>query len=339
MTGTVLQFEGSHWSEPLRELTELPEAPAHSLFVGPDGFGLATRGGNTGQTYYRTPGRGWYEICSDCPNGGVLRLKARSANEYYGLALDGRLRSLNYYDLDGWPVSWNTVLPQPALPAWCAKSALVVNPNLAVAARGAECDYVSRKQVDNTWTLDSLPPQGCTEDCGVNSLWSDDESLFAGGTHGRIWSFDAESQQWIGRDTPFASGVQALWGISFDNLYAGTQAEGLWHYDGVEWTPTEATGRIDKIDGTGPEDIFAVGALFWHFDGKQWTTFTKMATTPVVSFSVTSSTVTTLQGYSDVHELVRPVAWDCATSETNCDNHVDDDCNGFIDALDAACSE
>lgn len=42
----------------------------------------------------------------------------------------------------------------------------------------------------------------------------------------------------------------------------------------VEWipasVPTRGSTSLEAIDGTGPDDVWAVGAGFYHYDGKSW---------------------------------------------------------------------
>lgn len=56
--------------------------------------------------------------------------------------------------------------------------------------------------------------------------------------------------------------VNTFWGTSIDNIYAGTDYNGILHYDGVSWSESENTSGFHFINGIwGTEDgyVFAVG--------------------------------------------------------------------------------
>jgi hypothetical protein len=77
------------------------------------------------------------------------------------------------------------------------------------------------------------------------------------------------------------SQYSAVWGTGFDDVYVlgrvPNQAAAL-HFDGNAWTnengPTwfdaSPVVSLDRIWGTGPDNIFAAGTAVVHYDGARW---------------------------------------------------------------------
>lgn len=113
---------------------------------------------------------------------------------------------------------------------------------------------------------------------GANDVWA----VGSGGTiihwDGNMWSASASGT---------VQDIQAIWGTSATNIYAVTGTIGtpeILRYDGAKWTkstPLGSVAGISDIWGTGPNDVWVVGAAFAgqgqykdyvaRFDGNTWT--------------------------------------------------------------------
>ena len=71
--------------------------------------------------------------------------------------------------------------------------------------------------------------------------------------------------------------ITAIAGTSDDDVWVGSYAGHIFHWDGVEWSqvhdgPDEGDGTIKEILARGADDVFAVGSneTLLHFDGSGW---------------------------------------------------------------------
>ncbi|HXS09158.1 MAG TPA: hypothetical protein VN852_04180 [Candidatus Krumholzibacteria bacterium] len=84
---------------------------------------------------------------------------------------------------------------------------------------------------------------------------------------------------------PFDLATQAeltsIWGTSNTNVYMGAidyqgSQDGLWHYDGVNWTPTSIHDSVRSIWGTSPVNVLIAGSdangngVVKRFNGFSW---------------------------------------------------------------------
>ena len=77
-------------------------------------------------------------------------------------------------------------------------------------------------------------------------------------------------------EAPVGRSLITIWGTG-SHLFAAGEDGVVVHYDGSTWTetslPTAPRNRwIHDLDGTGPEDVYAIGTeTVFHFDGEGWT--------------------------------------------------------------------
>jgi hypothetical protein len=68
--------------------------------------------------------------------------------------------------------------------------------------------------------------------------------------------------------------VTVLWGTTDRDVFAGTYAGAIYHWDGHAWTEadTGTTRPINAIHGQGADNVFAAGydGFIGHFDGTAW---------------------------------------------------------------------
>lgn len=110
--------------------------------------------------------------------------------------------------------------------------------------------------------------------------------------NGRRWSIvptvDVDLQNVLG--AVYAAGVDDVWAVGYhDNARSTDGAPLIEHWDGTQWsvvaapmTPFGVFSALDAIDGSSPDDIWAVGdgfrrsrspsqTLTMHWDGTSWT--------------------------------------------------------------------
>jgi hypothetical protein len=125
---------------------------------------------------------------------------------------------------------------------------------------------------------------------------SPDGNLWVGSCNGRVWTtaavdWDASKIPgieftpsdpdfvWKGTeairdpdDIPY--NIAAIWGSSDQDVFFGTFAGAILHWDGAKWSYSDKDNAksIQRMHGTGPRNIWAVGrdGLVMHFDGSRW---------------------------------------------------------------------
>ncbi|WP_250475601.1 hypothetical protein [Caballeronia sp. GAFFF1] len=93
---------------------------------------------------------------------------------------------------------------------------------------------------------------------------------------------EAGSRPWSATDLPvlrstrLPPNITVLWGLSDDDVYAGTYGGHIYHWDGSAWIqqyegPGDGDRTIRAFAG-GPGDVYAVGEMqtLLHFDGTGW---------------------------------------------------------------------
>jgi hypothetical protein len=74
--------------------------------------------------------------------------------------------------------------------------------------------------------------------------------------------------------SPNLAGATAVWGSSASDVWAADMDGSILHFDGTAWTQVyQVAGAVFYgIDGSGPNDVWAVGPRhLLHFDGQSWT--------------------------------------------------------------------
>jgi len=106
---------------------------------------------------------------------------------------------------------------------------------------------------------------------GIRSLW--------GSGPADIWGLADTSTviHWDGLSWTVAWQVDtwqafgAIWGSAANDVWIAADAGRMAHWDGTAWTLPDRTPGLNRVAGTGPTDVWAVGASVAHWDGTAWT--------------------------------------------------------------------
>lgn len=112
-----------------------------------------------------------------------------------------------------------------------------------------------------------------TDDDVSQALWAgsfvSEDVAFAVGREGLVARY--EGSRWSRVDTPDEMGnLEAVWGSSETNVYAGGTGATLWHFDGTQWASLpRRTNTINALWGRSASEIYIAQAdgLF-RFDGQ-----------------------------------------------------------------------
>jgi hypothetical protein len=126
----------------------------------------------------------------------------------------------------------------------------------------------------STWSAPSLPT--FSRDISLNSVWgTDSNNVFAVGDGGVVLHYDGN---WI-VDSSWSYPFAAVWGTAATNVVAVGNMTGrgfVRRFDGQTWTTDiiPSAPALYAAGGTGPDDIYAVGAggTILHYDGATWST-------------------------------------------------------------------
>ncbi len=126
-----------------------------------------------------------------------------------------------------------------------------------------------------------------------------------------------------------------------------TAADGMVaHWNGTTWTMASllTVHPLTMVAAIAADDVVVASDLeLFHFDGTRWS--------PIRPAHDTSQSVNTIVGLTSpsaghihmlllnsyVEDLVRTRPWVCRAHETNCNDGIDDDCDGLIDQQDSDC--
>jgi hypothetical protein len=120
--------------------------------------------------------------------------------------------------------------------------------------------------------------------------------------------FDGETWSYVNETEGGYRSISCVWGSSASDVFVATAAETVAHFDGAEWTEmrsaehfhdvwaspdgtafavgafgaiwfhdgeawsltAEVESHVSEIWGSGPDDVWAVGAGVYHYDGESW---------------------------------------------------------------------
>ncbi len=109
----------------------------------------------------------------------------------------------------------------------------------------------------------------------LEAVWvSQNSHVTAVGQDGIIIT-KAPQGKWEVSDTGIKAPLYAVWGTSYDNIFAGGSGI-IIHFDGKTWEKTDVDSLwvpdIRGIWGTSPENVFAVGydGLILRYNGRKW---------------------------------------------------------------------
>jgi hypothetical protein len=207
----------------------------------------------TEQVIYINSGSGWSEYFRDEPANYSIGLR--------GFNGDGTL-----VEYGGYPCGIQFVRGQRAECAAAARvsSVAVVDETHAFA--------VERPNVLLFYDGTYWKQLGSPLDFGggfASALWASSDTILTAGEGGRAYLFRSDSAQPVALPTPPDGDYISAWGFGPTDLWLGTAAGQLVHYDGAtwrtEWTASEACGGIRGMWGTQ-------GVLYFHTnnDVNEW---------------------------------------------------------------------
>jgi cysteine-rich repeat protein len=181
----------------------------------------------------------------------------------------------------------------------------------------------------------------------ITALWVDDlDRPWAAG-----YRYGSEPQEhvllrhdgvaWVKTAAPVSRAIQGIWGAAPDDVWAVGAAGALLHFDGVDWTaqPAPVSGDLHAVHGHGPDDVWAAGewGQLIRYDGVSWSPVRGPTVAPLLQVRASARFVWVRDGDGRLWRLLRNVPWTCEAAE-RCDDGIDNDCDGRVDARDPACT-
>ena len=266
---------------------------------------------------------GAWQPDSVAASGGIWGL---AADDVFAVA--NNVSSPNHYDGS----SWSSMVPKPPSPE-----------HLSVWASSMQDLYIG--SIDGVvYRFDGV--DWATENIGggpVVHLWGTAPGeLFAVSTGGQIAR--RSSGMWSDTSTPTSEDMNGIWGAADDDVFAVGNEGTILHFDGTTWQAMESgtPSHLLAVWGTSGRDVFAVGAgpTVVHYDGQRWSPLRSDFPTgsSIVAVSGYANTVVLSSSEGELHQLSRRQSFTCEdANELDCDNGVDDDCDGLADARDDDC--
>ncbi|MBN1770321.1 MAG: hypothetical protein JXB32_03590 [Deltaproteobacteria bacterium] len=232
--------------------------PDGSWTTGPPMYSLTYNGG-----------AGWVErlrgACAEVGGRGCLTWLAGKLEG--DLLLWGREGTAATFD--------GTTLAYPWPELWGLGSDLfVVRDDLAYAVWRAGSDVRIIHWNGVVW---SPIPAGVPFDVADQaSLWADDDDLFCAGSYAALVSLEGDA--WRIHDPGTLSDLTSIWGFEGDDVWVGTRAGELLHFDGTTWrriswssleddTPCNQRSAISRMWGSGGVLYFITDTQLARWDG------------------------------------------------------------------------
>jgi hypothetical protein len=177
---------------------------------------------------------------------------------------------------------------------------------------------------------------------GPNDVWVVDSSL----PH-KLWHWTGSdwSEVATGATTP----MLAVVAVSGNDVHVSAEQGRLYHWNGTSWNEQIVTplAELTMLAATSHTDVIAASERdLFHYDGQQWTAMRPPVDfvpntadyLPIVSLQATPGRLDMLMRRYYVRTLLRTRALKCDMQEKpNCNDGVDNDCDGTIDSADAEC--
>ena len=226
----------------------------------------------------------------------------------------------------------------------------------------------------NTWSLSSAPagalqrvwgtsasdvwiatssglyhgPGAWTQELVATTLWTS----LSGTTANDVWAVgDAglwhwDGTVWTSHAIP-ATRLAAVSARTATDVWVSAAGAHMLHWNGATWTDVyvPVVSDVHSIYALAPDDVVAASANeMIHFDGQTWSPIkldVDSSSNPLVQLYVAAPDRFDLiflnKLPNKVRELIRTKLWNCRATERNCDDAIDDDCDGLIDHLDPDC--
>ncbi len=158
-----------------------------------------------------------------------------------------------------------------------------------------------------------------------------------GGTPNELYRWTGSSFELVTTQT---RAIHEIAVVGPTDVYAVSD-HAILHWNGTTWSVEDVT-PVDprQIIATAPDDItVASPSALLHFDGTRWSPIRMPivdATNPITNLAATPARIDILFQRA-LRGIVRIQPWVCVASETQCSDHVDEDCDGFVDRYDSDC--
>jgi len=183
----------------------------------------------------------------------------------------------------------------------------------------------------------------------LNLSVAPDGSAVAVGTDCSIFVFDRSSWGPLSPAPTCAeatSEIRVVWTGGASKIHVGVD-DNIQVFDGQQWK-VDSGGYMDVnaepsiFLQVGDDELLAGRFLLGYFDGTAWRRLAFPRETGGVMFSQGAIAGTARDIYyvldnGEVWRLTRLWPWKCSTTESSCDNRMDDDCDGLFDSDDPEC--
>jgi hypothetical protein len=280
------QFEGGKWT-----LTDvLPPAPnghgeaLRGAWVAPDGTEFlagymysGAPGPDTGVVYRKDPGGAWKIVYSK-PRNELGHLWGRSSSDVWASGV----KTLAHWDGTAWREESVPITSDQLLGIWGDATEMFVGSGTLEPEGGT----VYRRDSSGAWTVDGSAPGMLYGISGLGSM------VFAVGNEGALmhrkgpgtWVNEGKGKEqhlsvavvgphdvyvggrrlhhskgdgaWTDVDMPNHRDVDAVWGRSPNDVFAGTSA-GVFHFDGKAWHDTDWVHDVEAIAGNDKKVLVA----------------------------------------------------------------------------------
>ncbi|MGE5186894.1 MAG: hypothetical protein ACM31C_32810, partial [Acidobacteriota bacterium] len=178
---------------------------------------------------------------------------------------------------------------------------------------------------------------------GPDDVWVTGGSVTAGGA-----AYHSDGAAWSA-PTQLAHHVNALVAVAPNDVFASGDGSHVMHYDGTTWSDTQLLvfDPLTNASASAPDDVYVASATtIFQFDGSRWARVRSPSDSALGGETLAALSAhrgwidllyTSATNTQQVRKLVRTRPWNCRASETDCDDGVDDDCDGMVDHLDPDC--
>jgi hypothetical protein len=175
----------------------------------------------------------------------------------------------------------------------------------------------------------------------TNDLWAITQDVTALSNNLMHWNGSTWGRVITPRTDLTAVGVRAS-----DDVWVATSSQHMMHWDGTAWTQTPITALhpLRWFVPMAADDVFAASDWdLFHYDGSRWSRVRPDVDTTLQNNAISAVTSPSPAHFQYVHQqgtvrdLIRVKPWVCRAHETNCNDSIDDDCDGKIDHDDSDC--
>jgi len=205
-----------------------------------------------------------------------------------------------------------------------------------------------------------------TEELDVGSVslgaifMADDGTTFAAGTDCTLLVRDRGTWSSFAPALPCRRAedeIVAVWAADGDTVHA-LLPYGIHVFDNGQWKNDIGPGTLNEVYdqsesltatelfGFDSNEVFTFGQTLGHYDGSSWRHMSVPGATgigadfPWIRSAAGDRRSIHIVGWNgEIWTLTRLWPWTCASSEVDCDNRMDDDCDGLFDGEDPECAQ